>query len=131
MDAYTYVKFFEFKIAIDLQPPFSNITRAQSVYFLATALCSTVSPSSSTALGSAPANSNSCNFSTRILNKYSFIKEEQESEYYKRETYSHTIWLAMIGTHMSNRWAKAISQPRPHISISLNKTTDTFWGSSC
>ncbi|KAF7836202.1 E3 ubiquitin-protein ligase KEG [Senna tora] len=41
---------------IDLLPPFSNITRAQSVYFLATALCITVSPSSSTALGSAPAN---------------------------------------------------------------------------
>lgn len=35
------------------------MTRAQSVYFFAIALCSTDSPSSSTAFGSAPAKSNS------------------------------------------------------------------------
>lgn len=57
---YTHVKFFEFKTAIDLLPPFSIMTRAQFVYFLQIALCSTDSPSSSTALGSAPASSSSC-----------------------------------------------------------------------
>ena len=57
---YTHVRVLEFRTAIDSQPPFSKRTRAQSVYFLAIALCSTDSPSSSTAFGSAPANSSSC-----------------------------------------------------------------------
>lgn len=56
----SYVNPFEFRAPIDLQPPFSSITIAQSVNFLEMAICSTVSPSSSTAFGSAPANSNSC-----------------------------------------------------------------------
>jgi len=63
---------------IDLQPPFSSITSAQSVYFLEIALCRTDSPSSSTALGSAPANSNSCYCSTKILDEYSSSEEEEE-----------------------------------------------------
>jgi len=47
--SYTYIIFFEFKMAIDLLPPFSSMTRAQSMEFLANALCRTDSPSSSTA----------------------------------------------------------------------------------
>lgn len=56
----SHVKFFEFRKLIDLHPLFSNMTIAHSVCLLAMAICSTDSPSSSTALASAPAKSNSC-----------------------------------------------------------------------
>lgn len=77
----SYVKSFEFRKPIDLQPPFSSITIAQSVNFLAMAICSAVSPSSATALGSAPANSNSCDcYGTfkKILKKE---REKKKREY--------------------------------------------------
>ena len=67
-------------MAIDPFPPFSSLTRAQSADFLATALCRIDSPSSSTALGSAPANSNSCYF-TIYLYEYSSSKCKDEPEY--------------------------------------------------
>lgn len=61
--AQTYVNLLEFRMPIDLQPPFSSMTIAHSVYFFETALWSTDSPSSSTAFGSAPANNSSCHCS--------------------------------------------------------------------
>ena len=95
-------------MAIDLLPPFSSMTRAHSMDFLATALCRTDSPSSSTALGSAPANSNSCYFTTNLY-EYSSSKYKGSTKYDSSKTYSHAFWLAMMCTNMSNRWAKAIS----------------------
>lgn len=134
---YTHVKSFEFRIAIDLQPPFSRITRAQSVYFLATALWSTDSPSSSTALGSAPANSNSWRSNIcqnqgslkkgmKLLKTHIFIVRSDQLK-----TYMHAIRLAMVCTDMSNWRTKAFSQSRSNISAPFDKSMNTFRGSSC
>ena len=133
---FSYVRFFELRRPIDLQPPFSNMTIAQSVYLLATARCKTDSPSSSTALGSAPANSNSCEHQQRferklrwkLLNKE--IKKDNHQKLLIMKTYTHAIRLAMESTNMSNRWTKAFSQTSINISRSFYESTDAFWGSS-
>lgn len=96
----TYVLCSGFLIPIERLPPFSNMTIAQSVYLLAIDLWSKDSPSSSIALGSAPASSNSCNHSKNIYMQRRYDNSKNNDT--NMDTDLHALGMARTCTKMGD-----------------------------